>query len=330
MYSIGLLGAAYKMKKKSSVYLQIMGACGNQFFQYAFARYIQEKLGGELIIDYSLIKNQTRLWAGSNNLLADFNVKDYQYVDKSQNKKLLILRLIGHFRALFNLSTFDKRTYKLYLWCARHLTRYGIYYWDASFYPFKIYKRKNILINGYFESPKFFEAIDDKICEELTPKHPLLKQNIELYSIIQERPSVCVSIKRQDVENPDISDVYDYSIDYFYNAVKYIKEREPEAVFVIFSDNVQWCRDNFKVDGEVYYETDGNPIWEKIRLMSGCKHFIIHNSTFSWWVQHLSRRSNKIVIAPVKWMLRDDQPIDIYENNWIYMRNDGTVQETHD
>jgi hypothetical protein len=119
-------------------------------------------------------------------------------------------------------------------------------------------------------------------------------------------------------------------MNYFYQAVNYIRERESNPVFVIFSDNVDWCRENFLLEGEVYYETPNNPIWEKVRLMSGCKHFIIHNSTFSWWVQHLSRREGTMVIAPVKWMLRDDQPIDIYEDNWIFMRNDGTIQDTHE
>lgn len=316
--------------EKRIIYLKIMGACGNQFFQYAFARNIQEKLGGELIIDYSLVKDNRTLWSGSDNLLKDFNTVPYCYESENKNHKNFFLKMISYFRRLFHLNVFDIGTYKLYLWCAKHLTRFGIYYWDAAYYPFQIYPNKNIFINGYFESPKFFAQIDDKICRELTPKLPLLEKNEALYKVITERPSVCISIKRQDIENPDISDVYEYDINYFHNAIEYIREREENPVFVIFSDNIEWCKKNFHIDGEVYYETPDNPIWEKIRLMSGCKHFIIHNSTFSWWVQHLSTRDGKIVIAPVKWMLRDDQPIDIYEENWIYMRNDGVIQKTHD
>lgn len=314
----------------NKIYLKMNGACGNQFFQYAFARVIQEKNGGELTIDYQYIHNDPNIWAGSDNLLKDFNVVPYRYVTKPDNPKLFLFALIKAVKKLFGMKEFEKRTYRYYLWIARNLEKFGIYFFETAYFPYHFYKNKNTIIRGYFESPRYFKEIDEKICNELTPKQPLLEQNKELFEAITTKQSVCISIKRQDVENPDISGVYQYDIDYFYHAVEYIRQRVPDAVWVIFSDNVEWCRENFHPGGEVYYETPDNPIWEKIRLMSSCKHFIIHNSTFSWWAQHLSRNPDKIVIAPVKWMLRDDQPIDIYEDNWIFMTNDGEARDYHD
>ena len=37
---------------------------------------------------------------------------------------------------------------------------------------------------------------------------------------------------------------------------------------------------NIKINMKIVFETPNNPIWEKMRLMSACKHFIIYNSTF--------------------------------------------------
>lgn len=311
--------------------LRINGSAGNQFFQYAFARNIQERMGGRLIIDYSYIHNTDTQWPGSDNLLKDFNVVPYEYTIKNKKYNFLIIKILRKIRCKFGLNDFEESTYRFFLWVAKHLERFGLYYFDTAYFEYTYPQSKhNILIEGYYESPRYFQNIDDKICQELTPKQPLLEQNVDLYNIIKSRNSVCITIKRQDIENPDISEVYEYDMNYFYNAVEYVKEHVNNPVFIVFSDNVEWCQKNFLIDGEVYYETSNNPIWEKVRLMSGCNHFIIHNSTFSWWVQHLSKRDGKIVIAPVKWMLRDDQPIDIYEDNWIYMRNDGTIQETHD
>lgn len=318
-----------KRHKKPIVHLYIRGNCGNQFFQYAFARNIQEQVGGTLVINYFRVRSDKALLSGSDNLLQHFNTVPYCY-EANPGFGGLIFRVLKLIHKLFRLETFQKRTYKFYLWCARVLPGFGIYYFDSAFYPFKIVRRNNIYINGYFESAKYFEDIDEKICNELKPTHDLLECNQNLYSEINKRESVCVTIKRMDVNNENIADIYQYDTSYFINAMNYISERINNPLFVIFSDDLQWCRDNIKSDYDIRYESEGNPIWEKVRLMSGCKHFIIHNSTFSWWMQHLSQNPDKIVVAPSVWMLRNDQPIDIYEDNWIYIDNKGMVLSCHE
>ena len=312
------------------IYLQIMGNCGNQFFQYAFARMLQEKYGGELIIDYDWVRNDPYAWEGSDDLLSQFNSAPFMYVinDPSKPHKL-IMKIVWKIIYIFRLKTFTVEKYRFYLLCAKFLERFGIYFFDASYYPYRFPRQKDIYINGYFESAKYFADVDEKIKTELTPKNAVLEQNIELLELIERKTSVCITIKRMDVDNSEIASVYDYNINYFYNAVEYIRNRIDDPIWVVFSDNIDWCKQNFQIEGNVYYEKEGNPIWEKVRLMSSCKHFIIHNSSFSWWVQHLSRNKDKIVIAPTKWMNRDDEPIDIYEDYFIYMDNDGNVYDEH-
>ena len=322
------------MKKKEPViYLKIIGNAGNQFFQYAFARNIQERIGGKLLIDYEWARTSDIAWPGCDRQLDDFNIVDYDYVVDEQIGWLqrFILKRMETYMGINKIPMNNKKTYPFYKFCAKYLERFGIYYFGSCYYPYKFYRNNDVYIQGYYESAKYFAQIDDKIKSELTPKYPLLEQNIELYDIIQNNNSVCISIKRMDIEDENVSEKYWYDINYFYNAVKYVKSRIENPVWIIFSDNVKWCLDNFHIEGRVYYETSGNPIWEKIRLMSACKHFIIHNSTFSWWAQHLSDNKDKIVVAPNLWLYRQDgQPIDIYEDNWIFMTNDGEVKDNHD
>ena len=308
--------------------LYINGACGNQFFQYAFARLIQEKTGAELVINYSGVQKTKGLWAGSDNLLKDFNTVDYEYTVKEE-PKFFWVKVAGKIRQLFHLEDYQKKTFRFTSTVSKLLFPLGIYYYDAAYKKFPISTKNNIVIKGYFESPKYFAEIDDKIKAELTPKHELIETNKDFYDRIMSTQSVCITIKRQDIENADITDVYKYDMSYFYTGIQYIKSKVSNPVFFVFADDIAWCRENVKIDGEVHFETDGNPIWEKIRLMSGCKHFIIHNSTFSWWVQHLSTYRDKIVLAPVKWMQRDDQPIDLYEDNWLYITPDGKITDNH-
>lgn len=319
-----------KMGKKPTVRLYITGNCGNQFFQYAFARSIQEKLDGDLVVNYFRIRNDDNIMAESDNLLSLFSTAPYRYESKPGFGGL-IFRGLKFVRIIFGLRDFQKRTYRFYLWCARVLSKFGIVYFDAAYYPLQVpANRRNIYINGYFESPRYFESIDDKICSELQPINELLPVNKEQYRQITGNESVCVTIKRMDVDNEEIADIYEYDISYFYNAMDYIASKVSDPVFVIFSDDIDWCRNNIRTNYRIIFENEGNPIWEKIRLMSSCKHFIIHNSTFSWWAQHLSDNPNKIVVAPSVWMLRYDQPIDIYEDNWVYLNKEGTIMHDHE
>lgn len=311
------------------IYLVIQGACGNQFFQYAFARALQEETGQELAIDWRYVKGNKNLWNNGENVLKYFNTVDVQ--DKSADSviQFKLLQKIRVFMQLFHLDYFQKKTYWFYLLCAKLFSRFGLYFFDASYFPFKIAKTQNIVIQGYFEAPKYFEKIDKSICGELTSKQKVRAENTVLYSKILNSQSVCVTIKRFAVNRDTIKDVYAYDIQYFYNAMKYIKQQHEDAVFFIFSDDIPWCKQNLKCEYEMYFESGNDEIWEKISLMSSCKHFIIHNSTFSWWAQHLSTNENKIVIAPEKWMNREDQPIDIYEENWIYQTKEGDFVSNH-
>ncbi|WKD56474.1 alpha-1,2-fucosyltransferase [Lactococcus cremoris] len=73
--------------------------------------------------------------------------------------------------------------------------------------------------------------------------------------------------------------------------------------------------DNFMV------EKEGNPVWEKLRLMSACKHYIIANSTFSWWCQFLSANPQKIVVGPKNWYPKDsiNKNNALVQSDWIQL-----------
>ena len=104
---------------------------------------------------------------------------------------------------------------------------------------------------------------------------------------------------------------------YFRNALAYIKKCLPDCTFFGFSDDIDWVKNNMEFPGEVYYESGVDPVWEKLRLMSACKHFVLSNSSFSWWAQYLSNEKKKIVVAPDIWYKTGkNAKADLYQDDW--------------
>ena len=102
--------------------------------------------------------------------------------------------------------------------------------------------------------------------------------------------------------------------------MKKITEQVENPVFYVFSnssDDINWIKENYDFsDYNVEYVDLNNPDYEELRLMYSCKHFIISNSTFSWWAQYLCENENKIVIAPSEWNRHFDDCSGIYMPEW--------------
>ena len=90
--------------------------------------------------------------------------------------------------------------------------------------------------------------------------------------------------------------------------------------FFIFSDDLDWARDNLDfIDNKTFVELEKNiPDHEDMYLMSQCKHNIIANSSFSWWGAWLNQNPDKKIIAPKKWvndLSRDTT--DLIPKTWL-------------
>lgn len=127
-------------------------------------------------------------------------------------------------------------------------------------------------------------------------------------------------IRRGDyVANPKIAAYHGVcGMNYYQKAVQIIKEKITNPTFFIFSDDINWAKENFK--GDEYYFVSNKEIkeTEDLILMSLCKHNIIANSSFSWWGAWLNKNHEKTVIAPRHWLnIKKDIAGKVLPDSWI-------------
>ena len=315
------------------IYLKVRGRLGNQFFQYGAVKSYQIKYcpNEEIVLDFSDLKRLGNAKDGFVDSLGDFKVGKYKTVDKIevnfiQKIFLFLMRIPNPLFRLIGLSRYaDILSYKIEYFMQPLLNKVGIFYMIHGFYPMKEMNTKNKIFIGNFESPKYLDEQKKDIVEMFTPKHKPLSKNKDMYEKIKNNNSICITIRRGDfVSNDDFKKVH-YVCDstYCYKASELMKEKIDNPLFVVFSDDIEWVKENMDFGASAIYEDGTDPLYEKIRLMSSCKHFIISNSTFSWWVQYLSTNKKKIVIAPKKWKniayKKDTGKLDIYEDFWILL-----------
>lgn len=290
--------------------VNIVGQLGNQLFEYACARQLQEKYGGKIYLNtYEMRQNTPNFRLA----LLDFNL--------NENVEVVSERPLKEANAdNYSVKILRKYFPDLYF---NMMAKKGVFVWKSA----RIYKplpllneklQKRIVLNGYWQSEKYFSDVAEILRMELTPKEPLQPQNEELYNKIKNTNSVCVTIRRGDFMNEKNKGTF-YICDntYFRNALAYIKKCLPDCTFFGFSDDIDWVKNNMEFPGEVYYESGVDPVWEKLRLMSACKHFVLSNSSFSWWAQYLSNEKKKIVVAPDIWYKTGkNAKADLYQDDW--------------
>lgn len=157
-------------------------------------------------------------------------------------------------------------------------------------------RQDNLLLNGYFQSERYFEKHRDQIVALFQPDEPTLKEvRAYLDGVVGDNTSVtAVHIRRGDYLNsPDRHPIL--STGYYRDAMHQIGQGH----FVFVSDDMNWCKKNFQ--GENIHYSPFMDELNDLALIAACDHQIIANSSFSWWGAYLCTSENNKVLAPKAW-----------------------------
>lgn len=178
----------------------------------------------------------------------------------------------------------------------------------------------NCGISGYYQSEKYFKEYRDLILSIFSFKSPYKDLAVQYMENIRkdDKSSVLASIhvRRGDyLMYPDHHPVC--TKEYQESARKILKEKYGDVRFLVFSDDVEWCKNTFRNE-EYTIVNLGNPYSEML-AMSLCDHHIIANSSFSWWGAWLNPKRDKTVIAPNNWFgpAINKNTQDVYCEDWV-------------
>lgn len=300
------------------IILQLEGGLGNQMFMYAFARKIQKITNEHIFIDCSELWENKKMSTPRSYALNNFKLNSKVHVISPFFAKIVNfyagkLKLL--YKELVGTEIIDTAE-KVFL-----ASRYGLYSFDNyyKYYDNISYKAPIKLINSYFMSEKYFQEAKNEIIQEFKIVKKCSGVNAKMLKRIKQENSVCVHIRLGDYLSPKIRGwIYVCDENYFIRAMRKIAEEVEKPQFFVFApsqQDINYIKKNFRFEYDVIFVELRNPDFEELRLMKNCKHFIISNSTFSWWAQYLSKNPNKVIVAPNIWD-RSGKEIDIYQENW--------------
>lgn len=293
------------------IIVKATGGLGNQLFQYALGRHLALK-------NNDILKMETNYYIGSTFVysLGLFNTHAEIATEEDYSKKgipsINDVSLYGKIkRKLFRIGENFKPIHK-----KKFIIEPGF-----TFCPEILNVKNSCYLSGVWQSEKYFQAIKNVIQEEITLKNELSPATKNWIKKASESNSVSIHLRRGDyVNNPQIHQFHGVCPpEYYEAAINLISGKIDNPVFFVFSNDIEWVKNNLKINYPVFFVSDKRiPDYEELIIMSNCKHNIIANSTFSWWGAWLNANPDKIVIAPLKWFTGSDTDTrDLTPETWV-------------
>ncbi len=264
------------------------GALGNQLFEYALGRCLAHKHNTELKIDITEVE---------------------KYKDSHHNNYVL-----NNFNVEENFATPEE----IDSLPSINEGKLGKYF---AFAPEILDSPDNIHLDGLWQSGKYFEdaAVSEILRREFTLKNPLGKNSASWEKkILAADCPVSLHVRHGDYLMPIFRNHAGIiPLKYYFTCVSELKKFFPQMTLFVFSDDLDWVKENLKLDVPTEFVESCEKDFEELYLMSLCKHNIIANSTFSWWAAWLNKNPDKKVFTPYPWH-RDGHGKDtVVPDNWI-------------
>ena len=170
-------------------------------------------------------------------------------------------------------------------------------YCEESFAYRPILLREATDLKGYFQSERYFSHCEELVRNYFAFDPSFVDRCLASHGALLDEYCCSLHVRRGDyVNHPCFEDLA--ATDYYEAA---IDSMPPSTRYLVFSDDIAFCRQRFRGDRFWFVETK-NAVSDLL-LMSRCTMHIIANSSFSWWGAWLDPNPEKLVIAPIRWFM---------------------------
>jgi hypothetical protein len=292
------------------IIVKLMGGLGNQMFQYAVAHSLCFASKNKLRVDLDFFQQHDESTDAFTARVFELNIfKQIQIQSAKRNTLNLFLKEKLFYRLMRKI-------------CYPHRKIIRQTSCNLPIFPVNT---KNLYLEGYFQSEKYFRHIRKTLLSNFTFPQLDERNRTVLRLIENSENSVNIHIRRGDYTKKAIMDYHGIlPITYYETAIRHLSgQTSGNLNFFVFTDDPQWVRHHFLFIDNVHIieGNTGKDSWKDMDLMTHCKHHIVANSSFSWWGAWLCRYEDKIVIAPERWnkAMSTEMTKDLIPDKWTIL-----------
>ncbi len=264
----------------------LKGGIGNQLFQQAFAMSLGRRLGYSLRTDLSFYANDPY---GNESVV-------HSLFPEISEVSISSLAGSGHYML-------DESSVK-------GLEEVAAFPADA----------KTVVLNGYWQGEQYFDktSVEDMYSRLCTYGEKNADPDV-IRRLQSSTNSLALHIRRGDYAHMGIC-----KPSYYIAALEFFKNRYSDLTVYLFSDEPNFSKHLLTAAGYGFQCINGKDALIDLYLMSLCKHFVISNSTFSWWAAYFGEPRQGVIICPKEWVTIDSSRSPC-PTRWIQVENAVTA-----
>ena len=177
----------------------------------------------------------------------------------------------------------------------------------------------NVNLHGYFQTNKYFDHVNDQVKKEFTFHDDIISEAKSFVDPKKDQETVSIHVRRGDyLDFPWHGGIC--TTDYYNKALTTYFSDKPYN-FIVLTDDINWAKSTF-AGSDNFFISESKNQYVDLCIMTLCDHYILANSSYSWWGYWLSTSSSKKTVAPSRWFkeqLKNMDTKDLYQPDWLLL-----------